>query len=245
MAEQIRLLNEFQTSEFDTEYVNAALFRHVRGHIHNERPGAINLRLLDVGGGNGRYCDRFLQSFPNWHCTLVEPEQSLLKKNTQHTHKELLNKTYQQLTANRRFRAIQFNWVLHHFVSDSYHKSCKAQQEGLEKAKQLLSPGGAVLIFENFYEGFGVVELPSVIIYELTASKLLKNISRKMGANTAGVGVCFHSQRYWTELLRKVGFVDIQAEHCYDFGTLSSTKKTLLNLKRQRVGFIFARKPVI
>lgn len=243
MAEDIRLLNQYQTDEFDTEYVNSSLFRLVENHLDNENDAQGLLNLLDVGGGNGRYCDRFLRSYPDWLCTLVEPELSLLQKNIPHRNKTLLNYTYQTLTNNILYNAIQFNWVLHHFVSDSYFKSCKAQKEGVEKAKDLLEPGGSILIFENFYEGFGFVELPSSIIYQVTGSTLLQNFAASMGANTAGVGVCFHSEQYWVNLLRKTGFIDIKVKHCYDFGNLSLVKKILLGLEHQRVGFITAKKP--
>jgi hypothetical protein len=243
MTEQVRRLNQYQTTEFDTEYVNASLFRLVDKRIRDNATGTKHSNLLDVGGGNGRYCDRFLNSYPNWQCTLVEPELSLLNKNTPHPNKRLINNTYQMLNDRSSFNAIQFNWVLHHFVCDTYRKSCAAQESALEKARELLTPGGQIFIFENFYEGTGFVELPCKIIYQITSSRALQNIAARMGANTAGVGVCFHSESHWTKLLEKLGFVDIQVDHCYEFGNLSPLKKAALCLNHQRVGFISARKP--
>lgn len=243
MEENIRLLSQHQTDDFDTEYVNSSMFQLVEDHVNQESYKYTCPRLLDIGGGNGAYCDRFLHRYPNWRCTLVEPERSLINKNSYNQHKTLLNQTYQTLSNNVICDAIQFNWVLHHFVSDSYSKSCQAQQEGLEKAFKLLAPGGSILVFENFYEGNPLVELPSLLIYEMCASKLLERIAGKLGANTAGVGVCFHSEQYWRKLLIEAGFINVRVHHCYDFGNLSSIKKFILTLKHQRVGFITAKKP--
>ncbi|ASP39119.1 methyltransferase [Bacterioplanes sanyensis] len=243
MTTDIRLLESEQTIEFDTEYVDSSMFSLIRTTIQRFAMSDQALCLLDVGGGNGKYADRFLASYSDAHCTVLEPETYLAGKNRIDARKTVISDTFQGLTPNGDFNLIQFNWVLHHFVSDSYKKTCQAQKEGLSKAMELLQPGGLVLIFENFYDGFMHSDLPSRLIYQATASTWLKYITKRMGANTAGVGVGFHSESYWTDLLEEVGFVDIESMHCYDFGNLTAVKKLLLAIQQQHVGFIVARKP--
>ncbi len=244
MNHDVRLLDTHQTYEFDTEYVNTSLFNLVDRYIHQQNFSNRNFDILDVGGGNGKYADRFIKSFPLSTCTVVEPEAYLVNKNLPNPRKVLINNTYQALPKESHYHAIQFNWVLHHFIGDSYNKSCLIQLDGIKEAFELLLPGGVILIFENFYESQAVLELSSWLIYQLTASSLIEKFTAHMGANTAGVGVCFHSEEYWKEQLSEVGFADIEAHHCYDFGNLSPLKKALLMIKHQRVGFIVARKPL-
>jgi hypothetical protein len=92
------------------------------------------------------------------------------------------------------------------------------------KAYKLLNPGGVVFIFESFYEGFTDNDIPGNVIYHLTSSSTLKNLTKYLGANTAGVGVFFHSQKKWTDMIKDVGFEIYSAQHCYDFGSLSIVK---------------------
>ncbi len=55
------------------------------------------------------------------------------------------------------------------------------------------------------YDGAVFDALPSHLIYELTASKALAGITWRMGANTAGVGVCFRSKRGWEKVIDQAG----------------------------------------
>jgi hypothetical protein len=41
------------------------------------------------------------------------------------------------------------------------------------------------------------------LIFNLTSNKAIAGFTKKMGANTAGVGVCFLSQKQWVETLNQ------------------------------------------
>ena len=47
------------------------------------------------------------------------------------------------------------------------------------------------------YQGWVVENVPGRLIYHLTSAKLTASLARRMGANTAGVGVCFLSKHQW------------------------------------------------
>ncbi|WP_023603269.1 methyltransferase [Aliivibrio logei] len=244
MTATIKLLSTEQTKAFDTEYVDAKMFTLVQQAL--ESYSIINkpFTLMDVGGGNGKYADKFLSCYPNAHVTVLDSEYSLLEKNTSNQRKNLIHAPFQNVSDIPKMQVIQFNWVLHHFVSSGYKESCALQLSGLKDAYELLEPGGVILIFENFYDGWPMKELPSNIIHQLTASTSLAAITSKMGANTAGVGVCFHSEQYWRDLLNTAGFNHIKSKHCYDFGNLSTLKKICLCINEQRVGLLIAQKPI-
>ena len=57
-----------------------------------------------------------------------------------------------------------------------------------------------IVIYEILYNGSKGSDFPGRIIHTLTSSKLLENVIKKLGANTAGFGVCFHSENTWKEL---------------------------------------------
>jgi ubiquinone/menaquinone biosynthesis C-methylase UbiE len=244
MISEVRLLEQAQTEAFDTEYVDDNLFsivsKNMDRHFHREE----KIPMMDVGGGNGRFSDKILTHYPNAEITVLEPEATLLEKNAYHKNKTLCSSTFQDYPEdNNTFDIIEFNWVLHHFVSHSYASTYDLQMRSLEKAYQLLKPGGVVVIFENFYEGFIDNDIPGNVIYHLTSSSVLKKLTKHLGANTAGVGVCFHSQKKWINMIKDVGFEIDSAQHCYDFGNLSIVKQLALGISKQYVGIILGKKP--
>jgi SAM-dependent methyltransferase len=242
MSSTVRILPKQQTSDFDTEYVDPEMFSKIAELLdtHVKRP---NFEYLDIGGGNGNYADKILEQYDSSRVTIVEPELSLIEKNTPSERKTIVNSTFQANAVERNhYDAIGFNWVLHHFVGDSYGKSVQFQRDALVSAYNALKPGGLILVLENYYDSAVIDDLSGRMIYQLTASKLLKKLTAKMGANTAGVGVCFHSHQFWLNEIKAAGFELVADEHCYDFGALSKLKKNILCIKRQRVGLIVARK---
>lgn len=242
MENSVRKLNSQQTESFDIEYIDNHMFEVLTQKldwlIHSKQ----SLTMLDVGGGNGIYSDKFLAHYPNSQATLVEPEISLLNKNREHPNKKLHCSLFQELQIENNYDIIQFNWVLHHFVGDSYALSQQLQVDALNKAYQHLSKNGLVVIFENFYEGQLLNNLPSKLIYHLTASKALAPITQKLGANTAGVGVCFNSRENWHSKLINAGFHSVIHVPFYQFGNLGKLKSKLLHIEQQNVGLLIGIK---
>ncbi|NTS76410.1 class I SAM-dependent methyltransferase [Catenovulum sp. SM1970] len=242
MTATLKLLDSEQIQAFDVEYIDENFFKVVKATFNQIHHG-LPFELLDIGGGNGIYADKVLANYPKAQVTLVEPDDYLLSRNRQSYRKILVKSTFQDYRGlANEFDYIQLNWVLHHFITQGYQNTEQLQLKGLKKAYQLLKPGGHIVIFENLYDGGVLDDLPSRLIYWLTANKSLTKLTKKMGANTAGVGVCFHSGKAWGKLLRKAGFRNITVRHCYDFGNLSLAKKKLLTIKKQHVAFITASK---
>jgi hypothetical protein len=93
-----------------------------------------------------------------------------------------------QILAGRRFDYITMNWVLHHLAGKSYRLCHANQLNTLIRCKTLLKP-------------------PSHIIYTVTSIKRGWFIElAKHFFNTAGVGVCFQSQRAWQQMFAEAGF---------------------------------------
>ena len=235
-----RNLSELQTAAFDVEYVTDELWQTLLPALtpHLDRPS----RFLDVGGGNGLFVDRVTNAFPQSFGTNVEPARNLVASNRIHSRKNLVSATFQDadFVAEERFDVIFFNWVLHHFVVDGYASTVACQKAALRKACSLLNPNGTVFILENLYDGRSIDNLPSRLIYGLTSSHLLKSVTSRMGANTAGVGVCFHSRRGWNRILGGAGYPVRRFQPCYSYGELSPLRQFALHLRDTRVCLIVA-----
>ena len=239
MSSAIKLLDASQTEAFDTEYVNDNLFPLVQNSIRQQNLYKSPIHILDIGGGNGLFADKLLKHFPFSEVTIVEPDLPLLARNTAHCHKHLVNKTFQDFyCAEGSFDIIHMNWVLHHFIGHSYSETVQHQIDSLHQASELLKPGGKLLIFENFYESFVSDDFSGRLIYQLTAMETPKRLIRKLGANTAGIGVAFHSQNQWCHLINRSGLTVNSVNLCYSFGNLGLTKKAALGISDQQVGFV-------
>jgi len=236
-----RLLADQQTEAFDVEYVIPQLWALIEPYLA-ARLGRASSRFLDIGGGNGVFTDRVLDAFPQSAGVIVEPSQTLRERNLPRPSKTLVAGTFQgaRFDPGQRFDVIFFNWVLHHFVADSYAQTQALQLQGLVDARNLLTADGCLVIFENYYPGLAVDDLPSRIIYTLTASRLLQAFTRRLGANTAGVGVCFHSRAAWLNKVEQAG-LRLEATHPgYRYGNLSAAKRLLLHMGQAQVGAIIA-----
>ena len=136
--------------------------------------------VLDLGGGNGTFVDRLLARYPKSSATIVD---------------------------GRAFDCITLNWVLRHLVGNSY-SACRTNfLSTIEQCKLLLKPNSILLVAENMFEGYLRSNLPSHLIYAITAIRFpwFLYFTRRF-FNTAGTGVCFQSQRAWRRMFAQAGF---------------------------------------
>ena len=205
-SQTIRKLDDQQVESFDTEYVDDARWRPFNTLINRDFPDG-EFSFLDVGGGNGVFADRLLAEYPKATGTVLDNSEVLLARNVANPRKQTICSSAENVAnLGRKYDLICINWVLHHLVGDSYRKSRQNQLATLQALRGLLTERGRVSIYENNYHGWLFQDLPGRMIFELTSSKLLSPIVGKIGANTAGVGVCFLSQRQWVDTVSKAGY---------------------------------------
>lgn len=203
----IRKLADSQVEAFDTEYVQGGRWLEVKALIERDFADG-EFTLLDVGGGNGKFADRILEHFPRATVAVLDNSQSLLAKNTESARKTIVCDSVENLESlgkTKKYDIVCLHWLLHHLVSDSYGKTTRNQLAALRAARQLMTPRGRISVFENMYEGYILRTLPGQAIYHLTASSAIAPFVRAMGANTAGVGVCFRSSGEWHRLTEDAG----------------------------------------
>lgn len=233
----IRKLEDQQVEAFDTEYVDDARWQPFSDLIKRDFPDG-EFSFLDVGGGNGVFADRLLAEFPKATGTVLDNSEVLLARNVANPRKQTIcNSAENVATLGHKYDLICINWVLHHLVGNSYRESRLNQLATLKALRGLLTERGRVSIYENNYLGWLFKDLPGRMIFELTSSRLLAPIVGKMGANTAGVGVCFLSKRQWVDTVSKAGYQLLEFVEPDNWPwPLRFEWKLALHLKNIRVG---------
>jgi O-methyltransferase domain len=199
----MKQLDDSQLEAFDAEYMDDKRWNIIKNQIDKDFPTG-DFTFLDVGGGNGVFADLLLNYYPKSKGTVLDNAQVLLDKNQINPRKTIICDSVENLNSiETKYDLICFNWLLHHLVGNSYSETRRNMATAINAVIPLLSPHGKVSIFENMYNGLAIDGLPSRIIFTLTSSKAIAGIIKKMGANTAGVGVCFLSQQQWIETINK------------------------------------------
>lgn len=200
--------------------------------------GRDNYSLLDVGGGNGTFLDTMLQAMPEASGTLIEMSPGMAEKNITSPRKTVVCANFLDWAATtaqsaQRFDVIFFNFVLHHFVGKQRDESVHLQIQALQAAKMVLAEGGMIVVYEIHYNGLFHDESPSALIHALSSSAILSPVVKRLGANTAGFGVCFHSENFWRKLFGENG-LKVVNEHLIVHGSFagisSRIKQALLNI---------------
>ena len=208
-ASTFLILNETQNAAFDMEcHTSEELEKKftLLDELNEDRP----FKLLDLGGGNGLFADQLLARFPKSLVTIVDISSALLAKNNLSNRKELIHASIENISeilAGRRFDYITMNWVLHHLVGENYRLCQENQLNTLIRCKALLRANGKLIIAEHMFDGYLESNIPSHIIYTITRMKRGWFVGlAKRFFNTAGVGVCFQSQRAWRHMFAEAGF---------------------------------------
>ena len=208
-ASTFLILNETQNSAFDIEcHTSEELEKKftLLDELNEDR----SFKYLDLGGGNGSFADQLLARFPNSFVTIVDVSSALLSKNKLSNRKELIHGSIENISeilAGRRFDYITLNWVLHHLAGKNYRLSQENQLNTLIRCRALLKTNGKLIIAEHMFDGYLESNIPSHIICTITRMKWGWFIGlAKRFFNTAGVGVCFQSQRAWQHMFAEAGF---------------------------------------
>jgi 2-polyprenyl-3-methyl-5-hydroxy-6-metoxy-1,4-benzoquinol methylase len=193
-----------------------------------------NLKLLDVGGGNGTFLDAMLKALPQATGTIVEMSKGMAEKNAMSDRKAIVCEDFLDWAVVAEKSAVQydvvfFNFVLHHFVGKDRKQSMLLQQKALHAARELLAEDGLIVVYEIHYNGFLHDELPSSLIHTLSSSRTLAPLTKLFGANTAGYGVCFHSEVYWEKLFRCLG-LRVAHGHVIEHGVFSGIRHRFLQI---------------
>jgi len=189
--------------------VGALLAPYITAH-----PGT---RFLDLGGGTGRFADLLLTRYESCSAVVADNSELLLSRNQPNPRKVTsrveaadLAKVFQR----KSFDVIFVHRLLHHLVGDSYSESIGFIQDVLGQCAKVLKPHGRLSVIENVWDGRFVDGLASRLLYYGTSLRMAAPVARRLGANTAGTGVCYLSDRSWRHLFRHAG-MHVEAEQVF------------------------------
>lgn len=209
METSVKKLSDDRLATFDHDYVSDAAFAAIRAHVDRDFPDG-TFTFIDIGGGKGFFSDRVLATYPLASGVVLDNAEMLLYQNHAHPRKRLVLGSGTDLGAlfpGERFEVAFFNFALHHFVGRSYGETRLLQRESIREAGKLLGPRGRISVSEITYNGAAFDNLPSHVVFGLTSNKRLARYVKRLGANTAGIGVCFLSRRAWTDEFSRSGFI--------------------------------------
>jgi SAM-dependent methyltransferase len=241
---EIRVLSEEQVKSFDVEYITEEMWPEIKGILNtNLKISGNSFSFLDIGGGNGVFTDSILRLYPESQGYLIDNSQYLLSVNKENSRKTLVKGSVEELDSlfgETKFDFIFMNWVLHHFVKGGYFETLKSQVSALRLAKSLLKENGQLIVIENLPQGIFGETVCTFIINRVTSSKIIAPFVKKMGGNTAGIGICFLGKNQWIQQFNKAG---LSIKHVVTFGEwpLNFIKRIVLTIKNIKVG-IFALK---
>lgn len=204
---EVRQLGDDSLKSFDRELVEPYMWDQLKLWVPRTF-GDREFRFLDVGGGNGMFADSLLKMFPNAQGTVLDNGEVLLRQNRPHPRKTTVLESATRLVerlGRGRYDLVSMNWLLHHLVTETYAGTRALQSRVLREAAGLLSPGGRVLVMENLYEGTVFRTFPGRLVYELTSSRVLAPVTRRLGANTAGCGLCCLHHTQWQRTFKRCG----------------------------------------
>ena len=181
-----------------------------------------NLALgLDVGGGIGAFANSILNLNDNIQSMdVVDPSVQAHSNFVKHRKSKLIKGYMSNIPVLSSYDFITVNLVCHHVISDSNKETLDAQINFLKDAHALLKDGGVLFVEENIYESYLTEDLCARLIYEVTSLRGIEKITRKLGANTAGEGVRFHSDTAWQKIFAASGFELVQTYDNDSWGTV-------------------------
>jgi len=200
----------FDLSEWDqTQFERWMQIDEIADLLSPHVTDPIESRLLDLGGGPGRFGDVLLARYPSCQIVVGDSSELLLSRNQSHPRKTVLRVDASHLAESFRphsFDVIFVHRLLHHLVGDSYAETIRLIQEVLCQCAAILKPHGRLSVIENIWDGRFSDRLSGRLLYYATSSRLLAPLTRRMGSNTAGTGVCYLSDRLLKRLLGLAGF---------------------------------------
>jgi len=237
MEQLVEQLSDDQLEVFDTEHVNHRRWLPIKRCLDRDFPDG-RFTFLDLGGGNGNFADRLLENYPESSGAVLDNSQLLLNRNKPHPRKRLVFGGVENLESivDTQYDVIFFNWILHHLVArSSYSRTRENQRLALRSTLRILTDRGRVSVYEDIYNGLAIDGAPGWIVYRLTSMRTVARLLRKLGANTAGVGVCFQSYRQWCAAIERNGFRILDYTND-DLATVPWTWSALLHVGELRCG---------
>lgn len=214
--------------------------------------GKHNLKILDIGGASGHFAYLLKQYFAENEVEVFVVdmmEYNTWRKDELGSDIHFVCESVENLSSlfsEKSFDIIFANRVFHHLIDKTWVKTLNGMECCMSVIRSLLKEGGMLCIMDHFYNGIIADSSTSFLIYILTSIKnpAFARLVKKLGAEAAGVGVCFQSEKMWMKRLEKCGF-DIKYVERSEYYRLSGIKRIGLlskNVSRNNIICAVSRK---
>ena len=163
-------------------------------------------RVLDVGGGSGQFA-ALLARATACQVDVLDPSPVAAEHFTAESGCALIPGDFNTWSPpiGKRYDLVIFRLVLHHLIGRNNTATLRTQAAALRRAAGMLSDKGRIYILEVIYDPRVGVDSSGRLIYEATRLQAPARAIRKLGANTAGEGVRFHSLAAWRRVFAEAG----------------------------------------
>lgn len=182
-------------------------------------------RVLDFGGGTGQFAAWVAHAFPQCTVDILDPSAFAQENCVSHPRVRFIRGDAR--TIQGPYDLIVASLVLHHVLGVGWNGTVEAQRECVGQLANGLSPDGRMLVFEQAYNGFVAREFPGRLVHRLTTIGWLVPLIRNF-ANTAGIGVAFHSERAWREMIRDAQLSEVSYQRGWIWRTSAALRLSLL-----------------
>jgi len=213
---ETRKINDYQREKYEEFEIMASrkLFE-IYSPVINKLKNNETINILDIGGGNGNFALMVTSHFSEAQCSyyvLDNTRYNSWEENSENPNLNfVLGSAYELETmfANDFFDVIFVNRTLHHLVFDTWRETVKGYDTLFSQISNVLKDDGYLCITEETAESYVHEKAGSYIIYKLTTCKFKPIISlcKKLNGKSAGVGVCFLSDKSWRAIFANHNFV--------------------------------------
>jgi len=166
------------------------------------------IKILDIGGGSGYFSNLVHEYFSDINCEIYVIDTTRYDTWTELSDKitfiegsaEDIDKLFEAET----FDIVFAKFVFHHFVKNTWTGSVKCMKSVMPQIKTVLKKDSYLCMVEELFDGFFGSTSASRMIYFFTTVKIpfLARFFKNMGAQSAGVGVCFLSKKMLYKLFK-------------------------------------------
>lgn len=199
-------------------------------------------KILDIGGGGGAFAKLCQDQLPESRILVVDPAEKLMEKQDLEGIDYQYGRLPDEIRVDDRFDFVHIKEVLHHVTGPNVRATESILRDSITTSKELLAPGGYLLIHEIYYESFLYPKLTSTAIFY--ALRLQNHLNVKLPTEhfKLGLDVFFYTRRELEEAIAECGLRIVEKRDDYDNYNPNPLMKSLLFLKEWgRVCFVLQK----
>jgi ubiquinone/menaquinone biosynthesis C-methylase UbiE len=215
----IKIINLHQKGKYEgyeEESVSGYFYRY--NSVFEKFKDRQNINILDIGGASGHFAIALYKKFEKNNCKVFVVDTTRYSTWDEEESKvefiESSADNLKKLFKENTFDIVFANLVFHHFVKSTWKKSLEGMHEIMNQIAFIMKKGGYFLVSDHFYNGFLWDKATNRIVYTLTTCSLspIIKLCKKMGAESAGIGVCFLSEKMWYDLFSRAS-IEVERVH--------------------------------